>query len=163
MSALTITGPERAGQMAAVAGCLARTWTFLMGETVSFDYSEAGCEHGRWRQEQHYLVTLHPDQAAWRAGVIVGLSPAVAARVANTGKEICNIFSGCLTPLFSNREEFVVGLPVDLDTDAMQHILDSATAACCYVSTDRRVHVLAYEIETGDTPAETAPLRSRTA
>lgn len=134
-----------------VEASLGEAWSFLTGEAMQFrEIAGDGCRAGRG---EHFLVALNPADVTWRAGVVLFLSFAESASRPGQGKEICNIFSGCLAPVFARRDEFIVGLPDMIDESAVNAILDSRTYSRCYANAEGSVRILAFELGGEHPPA----------
>jgi len=135
-----------------VEACLAQSWSFLSGEPVSF---EPVAEPATLSDETIYWwVGLNPRGAIWSAGLILGLKGDNIFASADYASELCNIFAGCLTRLYENRDGFSAGLPRSLTAAEVREMKAKVTRLNCYRNQTGTALVLAYYADLSIEPVQ---------
>lgn len=125
-----------------VEACLAQSWHFLSGEPMSFGATQG--VDALPDEAVHWWVGLNPRGADWSAGVVLSLSGDAAAVSCDYAGELCNIFAGCLTRLYENRDGFLSQIPRCLTAAAVSEMAARATRLHCYSNSAGNIMITAY-------------------
>lgn len=138
-----MTSPSDVGT--SVESCLAQTWEFITGVPMDFQASHSAIQ--QTGPAVSFIQTLCPNEADWSAGIILTLSGAALIDANQSGSEICNVFSGCVTRLFSQREEFQIGLPIRIPRENLVRLMADIRVINRYISRRNDVLLIAFEAD----------------